>query len=74
MAVDGQNLCNAGVTTQGVAESFLSASLVTRTRRAHQVTAVSLHILMNKAYMNIKPNQERISKRTCFRKKSGKMK
>ena len=43
-------MCNAGVATQGVAESFLSASHVTRTRRAHQVTAASLHILMSKAY------------------------
>ena len=30
-------LCNAGVATQGVAESFLTASHVARTRRAHQV-------------------------------------
>ncbi|CAB4019733.1 Hypothetical predicted protein, partial [Paramuricea clavata] len=29
-------MCNAGVATQGIAESFLSASHVTRTRRAHQ--------------------------------------
>ena len=43
-------MCNAGVATQGVAESFLSASHVTRTRRAHQVTAASLDILMSKAY------------------------
>ena len=43
-------ICNAGVATQGVAESFLTASHVTRTRRAHQVTAASLYILMKKAY------------------------
>ncbi|PFX17994.1 hypothetical protein AWC38_SpisGene17659 [Stylophora pistillata] len=43
-------MCNTGVATQGVAESFLSASHVTRTRRAHQVTATSLHVLMSKAY------------------------
>ena len=43
-------MCNAGVSRQGVAESFLSASYVTRTRRAHQETAASLHILMSKAY------------------------
>ena len=43
-------MSHAGVATQGVAESFLSASHVTRTRRAHQVTAASLHILMSKAY------------------------
>lgn len=43
-------MCNAGVATQRVAESFLSASHVTSTRHAHQVTAASLHILMSKAY------------------------
>ena len=43
-------MCNAGVATQGVAESFLSVSHVTRTQRALQVTAVYLHILMSKAY------------------------
>ena len=57
------------------AESFLSASHVTRTRRAHQVTAASLHILMNKAYNEYQAkSRERISKRRCCRKKSGKMK
>lgn len=30
-------MCNAGVATQGVAESFLSASHIARTKRAHQV-------------------------------------
>lgn len=43
-------LIQANIATQGVAESFLKASHVTRTRRAHQVTASSLHILMTKAY------------------------
>lgn len=43
-------MCNAGVATQEEAESSLSAYHVTRTRCAHQVTAASLHILMNKAY------------------------
>lgn len=38
-------LCNAGVATQGVADSLLTASHLTRTRRAHQVTAASLHLL-----------------------------
>ena len=33
-----------------VADSFLSASHITSTRWAHQVTAVCLHILMKKAY------------------------
>jgi len=45
---------SAGVATQGIAESFLTASHVTRTRRAHQVTAASLHILKKKAYITYK--------------------
>ena len=47
-------MCNAGVATQGIAESFLSASHVSHTRRAHQVTAASLFILLNKAYNQYK--------------------
>jgi hypothetical protein len=60
MSVSGWSdiMCNAGVTTQGVAESFLSASHVTRTQRAHQVTAASLHILMGKAYNDYKAKEE----------------
>lgn len=42
---------SAGVAMQGVAESFLLANHVTRTRQsACQVMAASLHILMNKAH------------------------
>ena len=41
---------NATVASPGVANSFLTASHITRTRRAHQVTAASLHLLMKKAY------------------------
>ena len=43
-------LYTAGVAPQGVANSFLTASHLTRTRRAHQVTAASLHLLQQKAY------------------------
>ena len=47
----GQRLfCNAAVATQGVADSFLAASHLTRTRQAHQVTAASLYVLMSKGY------------------------
>ena len=46
--------CNSGVATQGVAESFLTASHRTRTRRAHQVTAASLFALMRSAYSDYK--------------------
>ena len=37
-------------TTTGTADSFLKASRVTRTRRAHQVTASSLYLPLKKAY------------------------
>ena len=43
-------LTNASVASPGVAVSLLTASHITRTRRAHQVTAASLHLLMKKAY------------------------
>lgn len=43
-------LVQAGVATPGTADSFLKAAHVTRTRRAHQVTACSLYSLMEKAY------------------------
>jgi len=40
----------AGVATSGTAHSFLKASHVTRTRRAHQITASSLYLLQETAY------------------------
>ena len=43
-------LTNATVASPGVANSFLAASRIIRTRRAHQVIAASLHLLMKKAY------------------------
>ncbi|KAG0723068.1 hypothetical protein GWK47_043326 [Chionoecetes opilio] len=43
-------LVQAGVATSGTADSFLKASHVTRTRRAHQVTASSLYVLQQSAY------------------------
>ena len=43
-------LADANVATLGTAESFLKATSVTRTRRAHQVTAWSLYILLKSAY------------------------
>ena len=38
--------------SSGTAESFLTASSITRTRQAHQITACSLHNLMKKAYQD----------------------
>ena len=43
-------LVQAGIATPGTADSFLKAAHVTRTRRAHQVTASSLYLLLQKAY------------------------
>jgi hypothetical protein len=43
-------LVQAGVATSGTADSFLKATHVTRTRRAHQVTASSLYLLLQKAH------------------------
>ena len=43
-------LTDSHLASSGVADSFLKASHVTRTRRAHQVTACTLHILLHKAY------------------------
>ncbi|KAK3753824.1 hypothetical protein QZH41_005372 [Actinostola sp. cb2023] len=43
-------IVDANVASSGTAESFIKATSVTRSRRAHQVTASSLYILLNKAY------------------------
>ena len=51
-------LVNAGVATQGVADSFITASHLTRTRRVHQVTAASLFIMMGRAYNTHKVKAE----------------
>lgn len=40
----------AGIASSGTAESFLTASSITRTRFAHQVTACALYKLMKEAY------------------------
>ena len=42
-------LVQAGVASSGKADSFLKASYVTRTRRAHQITASSLYLLQRNA-------------------------
>ena len=51
-------LTNATVASPGVAKSFPSASHITRTRRAHQETAASLHVLMKKAYEEFSNTRE----------------
>ena len=45
-----QALVKADIATPGTADSFLRAAPVTRTRRAHQITATTLHILQRRAY------------------------
>jgi len=45
-----QALVQAEITTAGTADSFLQAAHVTRTRRAHQITAAALYILQHRAY------------------------
>ena len=43
-------LCEAGIASSGVAESFLTVSHLTRTRHAHQVTIAALYKLQREAY------------------------
>ena len=43
-------LIDANIASAGKADSFLKAAHVSRTRHAHQMTAASLYILMNRAY------------------------
>ncbi|KAG1692632.1 Lysosome membrane protein 2 [Nymphon striatum] len=45
-----QALVQAEIATAGSADSFIRASHVLRTRRAHQVTAAALYILQHRAY------------------------
>ena len=45
-----ETVCTAGVVTQGVAESLLTASHLSRTRWAQKVMMISLYILMCRAY------------------------
>lgn len=43
-------LVEAGVASPGTAESFISATSITRTHQAHQITACSLYQLLKVAY------------------------
>ena len=42
----------SAICKSNVASSFLTASSITRTRQAHQITACRLHNLMKKAYQD----------------------
>ena len=54
-------LTDAGIATAGTADSFLNASHLTRTRRAHQLTCVALNSLQQKAYQLAKDDHNRSS-------------
>lgn len=43
-------ITEAGISTQGTADAFLTAAHLRRCRHAHEVTAASLNILQNRAY------------------------
>ena len=43
-------IAEAGISTPGTADSFLTAAHLRRCRHAHEVTAASLYILQNRAY------------------------
>ena len=45
-------ICESNVASSGTAVYFLTASSITRTRQANQITACSLHNLIKKAYQD----------------------
>lgn len=47
-------IADIGVTSTGVADSFIKASHFTRRRRAHQIIATSPYILQQRAYSKYK--------------------
>ncbi len=51
-------LLEAGIATSGVAESFLNASHLTRTRHSHQVTILALSKLQYEAWQEVVQNDE----------------
>ena len=54
----GSSLVQANIATSGTAESFIQASHIAKTRHAHQVTAVSLHSLLQEAFRNSEVAQQ----------------
>ena len=49
----GSALVQAGVATPGTADSFCRVTHVTRSRRAHQITAGSLFVLFERLILSI---------------------
>ena len=54
-------LVQAGVASSGRADSFLKASHITRTRRAHQLTASALYSALQQAYKEYASTVERLN-------------
>ncbi|KAK6196169.1 hypothetical protein SNE40_001446 [Patella caerulea] len=54
-------IVEANVASPGTPESFLSASSVTKTRQAHQITACSLYELIRKAYNDFRSEESNTS-------------
>ena len=50
----------AGINTPGTAQSFLSAAHLRRCRHAHEVTAASLYVLQQRAYMSYRKAQSAV--------------
>ena len=53
-------LCEAGIATAGVADSFLKVSHLTRTRRSHQITALVLSKLQQEAWESVRAENEEV--------------
>jgi len=51
-------LTQSMVATAGTADSYLHCSHLTRTRYAHQVTSVALHMLQKDAFESTQPQQQ----------------
>ena len=51
-------LVEANIASSGTADSFLHASHVTRTCRAHQIMASSLYIILKKAFLEYQGSRE----------------
>ena len=56
-------LVEAGIASPGTADSFLTASSITRTRQMHQITACSLYKLLKAAYTDYLKETEEQPKR-----------
>ena len=44
-------ICNGGVASSGESQTYTGVHLITRSRYFHQVSALALHVLLEKAYL-----------------------